>query len=120
MRFQYPIYGETPRVYSRYGITLSETVYPPRQSIPLHTHDEHAYFNLVLRGGYSEYDRKRRHECGKLAVNFHPPGVAHSNQFYDHETRLFHIRIDASLLDQMSGATVIDAPRYFRPGLLTS
>ncbi|HEV8368953.1 MAG TPA: AraC family transcriptional regulator [Pyrinomonadaceae bacterium] len=114
----YPLYGKTLAVYSSDGITLSETVYPPNLLVPLHTHNEHGYFNLVLRGGHFESARKRVHECGPFMLSFHPPGTAHSNRFGKEESRLFNIRFDSDVLKQAGGFS--DSPQYFQKGLLTS
>ena len=50
----YPVYGETLKIREIAGLVLSETRYRPRLSIPYHKHEEDAYFNLVLEGGYRE------------------------------------------------------------------
>lgn len=117
-RIAFPIYGDTVRVYSSNGITLTETIYPPKLQIPLHTHDEHGYFNLVLRGGYFECTRKRVNECGPRTLNFHAPGTAHSNLFCNLQSRLFNVRLDSYLLNQARGISF--SPRYFQKDWLTT
>src|SRR5215471_11860379 len=104
MRDKHPIYGHPIRKFSCAGFIAWETVYPAHLRIPLHTHDEHAYLNLVIGGGYFESSRNRTTKCGPFSLAFHPPGAAHSNQFFGQETRLFHIRIDAAAFDELRHA----------------
>ena len=110
MRDKHPVYGEVLRKFSTDEIIVWESVYPADLRIPLHTHDEHAYLNLVLTGGYWETNRNRQQECAAFDLAFHPPGAAHSNQFFSQETRLFHIRIEASAFSRLRAADKI-SPR---------
>jgi AraC family transcriptional regulator len=96
-----PLYARTTRICGLVGITLSQATYRPRIEIPLHTHAEHGYFNLVLQGGYCEWARHSTYQMRPGMFIWHPPGSAHSNLVDDRETSLFNIRIEAAWLDQI-------------------
>jgi AraC family transcriptional regulator len=114
MRDRHPVYGNPIRKFSYPGFIVWETVYPANLHIPLHTHDEHAYLNLVVGGGYFESTRNRTNKCGPFSLAFHPPGAAHSNQFFNEESRLFNIRVDAAAFDELR-----DAPKHlYKPQYL--
>jgi AraC family transcriptional regulator len=120
MKFERNIYGDLVRRHVQEGIILSETNFPPYLHIPLHTHDEHAYFSLALRGGYLEIVRNRTYVCGPRVVAFHPSGAAHSNQFFDNEvTTLFTIRLNASMLDKSpADEDILHPSKYVEGGIL--
>lgn len=120
MRYEHPIYGETGRQTTYDGITLREIIFPPNLFVPLHTHDDHVYFNLVLRGGYFEFARNCTQQCHPFAVVFYPNEAAHSNRFFDCETVLFNIRLDISLVKTLDVNDALSrGTRYFKSGMLT-
>jgi AraC family transcriptional regulator len=96
----HPVYGDTLRLHEFDGLVLSENAYPPGLAIPLHVHEEHAYINFVLQGGYRESAKKQFYDCGPANLIFHPPGAAHSDLFQRRPTRLFNIRLDIPWLEQ--------------------
>jgi AraC family transcriptional regulator len=91
-------YTEASRSIEVAGAVLSESSYRPSVGIPFHRHEDHGYFNLVVRGGYSEKTRESRVELGPSTLVFHPPGAAHSDHFHVRETRLFNIRFGSDWL----------------------
>jgi AraC-like DNA-binding protein len=120
MKNERPVYGKTLREYSHAGITLTERSYPAGLHIPLHTHDQHVHFNLVLRGGYFETARNQTDICADSMMVFHPEGAAHANDFFNQETLLFNVRVDVSRLDpSFQDQPASYQTRYLGPGLLT-
>ena len=120
MKYERTIFGELVRSHLQEGIIVKETRFPPNLYIPLHTHDDHAYFNLVLCGGYREFARNHAYLCGPLGLVFHASGATHSNQFFEGETtRLFTIRLDMSLVEKGPGEEEkLSASTYIEGGAL--
>jgi hypothetical protein len=101
------------------GIILSETTYRPSVVIPSHVHDDHAYFSLVLRGGYAERSGKTHLDLLPATVVFHPVGSEHSDEFRGAESRLFDARLKADWLDQIrEHAAVLNGPLVLSSGPL--
>lgn len=100
-------HGETLRAHEISGIILSETVYPACLTIPYHTHHEEAYFNFVLRGGFTGNDRKTSYELTKANLVFHSAGEARSNRFHGEPTRLFNVRLDSDWLHRVTQRSTI-------------
>jgi AraC family transcriptional regulator len=115
----HPTHGETLMLGEVAGITLSETAYHPGLNIPSHTHENEAYFNLVLQGGFREFSGKRVYELGKSALIFHSPGEVRANQFHNERTRLFNMRFDARWLSRIpENATILNTSTRFNGGPL--
>src|SRR6516162_546172 len=78
--------------HSLYGLSLTETRYPPGARLPRHCH-EHAYFCLIRRGTYQEEYEGRQRSCGPLMLAFHPPEEMHAEHFGVEEVRSFNVEI---------------------------
>ena len=114
----YPVYGHTLRTYEVPGIFLSETTYQSRLNIPLHTHEDDAYFNLVLRGDYAEHTKKRVQDLGRSELVFHPAGAEHSNTFSERGAHLFNIRLESSWRKTVcEQSSLLTAAATFKGGL---
>jgi AraC family transcriptional regulator len=74
------------------GLVLTETIYPPRASVPKHCHST-AYVCFVRRGGYEEQYGARRRTCGPQTVALHPGGEVHAERFGDAEVRSFNVEL---------------------------
>jgi AraC family transcriptional regulator len=99
------------------GIVLSESSYRPFVSIPFHRHEDHGYFNLVVRGGYSEKTKKASVDLSPSTLIFHPPGASHTDQFHMRETRLFNVRFGSGWLRAIRDhAPVLDRTATFKGG----
>jgi hypothetical protein len=87
-------YGEKIRQFSVGGLTLTETVFPPRLLIPAHTH-ENAFFCLVVRGVSTSKVAKRTRRCDASILTYHPPGEAH-NTWHDNGGACLTLELEAS------------------------
>lgn len=111
--------GEIVGQYAVSGIILSETSYTPFLQIAPHSHEEEAYFNFVLGGGFTGRCGRRTYELGQSALVFHAAGEMRSNRFHNQLTRLFNARLDARWLSSLSERTIImDASVCFTNGRL--
>ncbi len=89
------------------GLTISETLYPPRLKQPRHTH-RLASFSFVLAGGYIESYGRQTSTRQPSTVISHPPQESHAVDFqggarvlsvqFDFE-RLAYIRSRSGVLD---------------------
>lgn len=102
------------------GFTLTEYLYPPDLKVSKHGH-EHAYFCLVLQGGYTEsYGRKTR-ACQPLTVIFHPSGEAHSDSFHQAGARVFSVEIEPLWVERAAElALLLNDAADFRGGALAT
>lgn len=94
----YP-YGETLRVTSLSGFTLTETAYAPRLKLPKHSHEQ-PYFCFVLGGSFTEIYGKRSRSCRPTTLIFHPAGETHSDQFHT-SSHCFNIQMSARWLGRV-------------------
>lgn len=94
-----PAYGSTDRLLVLPHVVLSETHYDPGYKVPLHTHEDHFYFNLVLNGGYHETRQGKTICLRPWTLVYQPIGASHSKSFAeDRRTRLFTVRVDSRWL----------------------
>jgi AraC family transcriptional regulator len=89
------------------GIVLSETAYRPALHIAPHSHEEEAYFNFVLQGGFTERRGRRTYELHQSTLIYHAAGEVRSNRFHNQTTRLFNARLNAGWLDTLSSKSLI-------------
>lgn len=111
-----PFAGQTIQTRELTEYSLAETVYPPDWKMPRHEH-EHAYFSLVLQGGYDEsFGRQERH-CHPASLVFHPPGEDHAVIFHREQVRIFRVQIKAPFLERVRDcSTILDQPSAFDGG----
>ena len=86
-------FGRTLRRRGQGGVVLSELRFPPRASVPRHSHDR-SIFNFVLSGGYVEYTPRRSFECVPPVLLFHPAGEVHWERFSRAGARCLTIEFD--------------------------
>src|SRR5437870_10012165 len=87
-------YGEKVNSCEVSSLLLTDHRYPPYLQVPRHSH-EHAYFCLVLQGGYTETYGGQERGCRPLTLVFHPPGEVHSDQFHREGGRVFGIEVSS-------------------------
>jgi AraC-like DNA-binding protein len=96
-------YGDTLRRRRVAEVILTETRYAPHTLLPRHSH-EHAYFCLVLCGGYAETFGPHRRTCGPLTVAYHPPEEFHGQQMAEAEVRSFNVELTPAWWQRPGGA----------------
>ena len=99
--FPKPFYAATAN-HDLGGIILSETRYRSSVVVPMHRHEQHAYFSLVLRGGYTERSPRAVLDLKPSTIIFHPVGSRHLDEFYALDSRLFAVKLKASWLEQVA------------------
>jgi len=68
----------------------------------MHAHrHEGAYFEIVLRGSYTEGRRVGRHLCGPSSLVLHPEGDGHSVEFHDSPTRILRVELKRPTLEKV-------------------
>ena len=108
-------YGETLRITSLSGVTLTETAYTPSLKLPKHSHEQ-PYFCFVLDGSFTEVYGNRSRSCRPSTLIFHPAGETHSDQFHA-STRCFNIQMNARWLGRMGRRSgVVNVSADFRGG----
>jgi AraC family transcriptional regulator len=84
------------------GLHLVESIYPPNQTLPWHTH-QWPYFTFVLRGGYSESCQGKTWEIAEGDVVLHGAGEAHADRMHDAESCLLNLEFTQRWLDRIDG-----------------
>ncbi len=111
-----PFAGQTLNTRELANYSLAETLYPAGWKMPRHEH-EHAYFSLVLQGGYDESYGAQRRSCQPASLVFHPPGEDHAVVFHRERVRIFRVQIQAPFLARVRDcATILDQPSAFEGG----
>ncbi len=95
-----PSRGHQVRSRQVAGLSLIETNYPARLTMPPHDHPL-AAFGLVLQGTYTERLGARSRTCRPGTLVFHPPGEEHSVVFHDTPVRIFRVNLPPSWLELM-------------------
>src|SRR5579871_1240826 len=72
-------------------LTLTEALYSNEVIEPTHSH-ERAYFEIVLKGGYTEHEKRRIQDYRALSVAFEPIKEPHSSRI--HSEGLHNLRIE--------------------------
>jgi AraC family transcriptional regulator len=85
-------FGHSRRVRYVSDVILSETHYPAALEVPPHVH-EHAYFALLLRGGYREDLGRGGIEFSPFSVVFHPPREVQHGDIGRQGATLFHVEL---------------------------
>lgn len=106
-------YGEIRKRGHVAGIGLTETVYPANTRLPLHAH-ESAYFCLVLRGAYEEFDGNQRRTCSPAMLLFHPAGESHADTFGRDGGACFNLEMGTEWMDRIGSArSKLNSPAAF-------
>lgn len=73
------------------GLTLTEALYPNEVIEPVHCH-ERAYFEIILKGAYTELEKGRTQEHSGLSLGFEPIKEPHSAHV--HACGLHNLRVE--------------------------
>jgi AraC family transcriptional regulator len=102
------------------GFILTETRYPPRLSIPRHSH-ENGYICFVRQGAYTEDYGRRTRSCQPLTVAIHPSDEIHSERFLNREARSFNIEPNRAWLERIRPySSALDGPAEFQGGAMAA
>lgn len=74
------------------GFLLTETEYPARARISIHSH-KHPYLCLIRQGRYREHYGSRQRECRPDMLALHPSGEKHREEFGPDPVRSFNIEL---------------------------
>lgn len=101
------------------GLSFTESAYPASLFMSSHFH-ERAYFNLVLRGAFTDVCQKRPQTVQASTLIFHPAGELHSDRIHT-PARVLRIGLAPRWLERLGeyGYT-LDEPSYTREGPLVS
>jgi AraC family transcriptional regulator len=93
-------HGTRLNVHEFPGLRLSEWTYCADRRFPTHSH-ESAFFNMVIRGAYTETHGKEARTYRPYVLVFHPEGEAHSNHIHQAGTRIFDVEIKPQWLERL-------------------
>ena len=100
MTAEQPFRGIPVKVQTVSGMTLAESFYQARTSLPAHTHD-HAFFSLTLSGSYEENHGRRVVDYSASSVSFHPPLEEHAVSIGSKDVRCLNVDIDSGWLERV-------------------
>lgn len=111
-----PFAGQMLQIRELPDYSLAETIYPAQWKMPRHEH-EHAYFSLVLQGGYEESFGRQERSCQPASLVFHPPGEDHAVVFHQERVRIFRVQVKAPFLARVRDCSpILDHPAAFDGG----
>jgi AraC family transcriptional regulator len=90
------------------ALFLTERTYRPGQVIAPHEH-RRPYVCVVVDGSYRERSDLGERECRRASVLLHPAGSRHSDRFFDQESRLLLLELEADSLPPIHTPEVFDA-----------
>lgn len=109
--------GEVVKSTSFGGLTLTETAYQAKMSLPVHAHPSD-YFCFVLQGDFTEFSVKKSCVCSPGTLIFNPAGETHADDFHA-PARCFDIQPDASWLGRIrQNSSVLDYPLALQDGFI--
>lgn len=82
------------------GLHVVESLHPPDQRIPWHSH-EWPYFTFVLRGGYTEQCLGRAFDIGEGDVVLHGAGESHADRMYATDSHVLNLELTAPWIDRV-------------------
>jgi AraC family transcriptional regulator len=92
-------YGQTQVRYRASGLTVAEVEHRAGRVLPEHAH-EHAFFNVLVAGGYHESDGRRVLRYRPGVVGFHPAFLTHRDQVDEGGGRFLTVEMSAGWLDR--------------------
>ncbi len=91
--------GNTQKLRSLSGFTLSRTDHSEHMKVPKHEH-EYPYISLLLHGLYHEKSIVSEHDIKAGASLFRPKGFEHKNEIGANESLCFNIEIQKDIIDK--------------------
>ena len=91
--------GNTQKLRSLSGYTLSRTDHNEHMQVPNHEH-EYPYISLLLHGLYREQSVVSEHDITAGSSLFRPRGFEHKNEIGANESLCFNIEIQKDIFDK--------------------
>jgi AraC family transcriptional regulator len=85
------------------GLHVVESVHPPDQSIPWHSH-QWPYFTFVLRGAYTEQCPGRAFDIGEGDVVLHGTGESHADRMHRTDSHLLNLEFTQPWIDRVAAS----------------
>jgi AraC family transcriptional regulator len=82
------------------GLHVVESVHPPDQRIPWHSH-QWPYFTFVLRGAYTEQCPGRTFDIGEGDVVLHGAGESHADRMHATDSYLLNLEFTQPWIDRV-------------------
>jgi AraC family transcriptional regulator len=89
------------------SLTLTEALYPHETIEPTHSHS-HAYFEVILKGGYTENEQRRTLDYRALSVAYEPVKEPHSSRIHVDGLHNLRIEMDSEWLARIGNS--LDRP----------
>ena len=113
------LYGEIQQARRVRELILAKAAYASGARVPCHAHD-HARFDFVLRGTFTENYGQRTRQCGPSLLIYRPPGEEHSEIFHHRGALCLSVDVAPHWLEQAREESVLlPESADFRGGLLT-
>lgn len=110
------IFGRETRNQTFQNFTLIESLYPPNETMPRHTH-EIAHVSFVLRGSFTEICGVRKRLSKATSLIVHPADEDHTVNFEALGARIFSFRVDHSAAERIRNYTdILESPSAFSGG----
>lgn len=110
------IFGKEVKNQDFGNIVLVESLYPPKATMPRHTH-ETAHVSVVLQGNFTEISGRQERSSEASTLIIHPPDEDHAVTFHDTGARVFSFHIKPQLHERIRDFTkILDAPVAFQGG----
>ena len=108
--------GETQKMRSLNGFTLSTTDHGQHMKVPNHEH-EYPYISLLLRGLYREESIVSEQDIKTGSSLFRPKGFEHKNEIGSHNSICFNIEIEDESMDSDHFSQIFDYTLFERYNL---
>lgn len=93
-------YGDVFKKQNLAGLVMSELKHTECRKLPRHSH-ELAFFNLLLKGDYSEQHKKDTIIFKPLTASWHPPQTSHLDEIGNHGVHFFTVEIQPQWVDRL-------------------
>lgn len=93
-------YGEVFKKQDLAGLVMSELKHTEWRKLPKHSH-ELAFFNLLLRGDYSEQHKRDTIIFKPLTASWHPPQTTHLDEVGHSGVHFFTVEIQPRWVDRL-------------------
>ena len=105
--------GQTQKMRSLDGFTLSKTEHGQNMKVPRHEH-ENPYISLLLLGEYQEESIMAESAIKSGSALFRPKGFEHENEIGSENSFCFNIEIEKELMDENHSLQMADYVRFER------